>query len=395
MRSTLLEMLTYCRPMGSGTEQLFRRRWLYDLPGAYVDDYQNIHVKIGESRTLWSSHTDTVHGRDGYQGVQVSDTGIASLAPDPRWDNVPRLPAVNARAYAPIPKDIKLSRKQRRKRERARTFLDMRRTCLGADDTVGVYLMYEMIRARVPGYYVFHHGEERGGVGSSSLARAHGAYLSAHFDRAIALDRQDHGDIVISQFSERTASNAFAHALGAAINDLDGGLVYTPAHGVYTDTAEYAAHIPECTNLSVGYRYQHTSAETVDLRHVDRLLGVLCDLRPDEIPASRDPRVVAPVSPFDDLDDGITDRWSNRGLLLSGFDYTDDDGEDWDYQIRKAIDASLADDPPDDTADLRPSGVDAPFSSGRSDMSPVWGSRYRRPDYIKPVKPLKLAKGGK
>lgn len=248
MTSDLLEMLTYCRPAGSRTETQFRRRYLLNLPGAYVDTFRNIHVQVGDARVLWSCHTDTVHWKGGRQGVQVTGT-LAHLP----WGT--------------------------------------RSSCLGADDTVGVYLLREMIQRRVPGRYLFHFGEEVGGIGSSSLAAEYGDWLREQFDCAIALDRAGVGDIVTHQSHGRTCSDAFAASLGAAMGQLDRGLRYAGAHGVYTDTAEYAAAIPECSNLSVGYNRQHGKEEYVDLAHVDRLLQVLCDLDTARLTIARDPDV--------------------------------------------------------------------------------------------------------
>jgi hypothetical protein len=348
MRSTLIEMLTYRRPMGSATENAFRTRYLLSLKGAYVDEHKNIHVRVGESRTLWSSHTDTVHTRDGYQSVIVDERQIARLGKD---ETTP----VPVRAVAPIlvqQAGRKLSRRERKRLRRASNgvyTLQSPRTCLGADDTVGVYLMREMILQAVPGYYVFHYGEERGGIGSSALARTHAAYLSAHFDRAIALDRQGYNDIITHQFGMCTASEYFACALGDAMQALDSGLKYGPAIGVYTDTAEYAECISECTNLSVGYAHQHSSSEVVDLRHVDRLLGVLCDLRPDDVPAMRDPRVQEPEV---GIGTGMLRGWDDLGF---------------DYAIKDALDADYIFDE-DDPAYA--TGVDAPF----------WSKSYKRKD---------------
>lgn len=246
MRSTLLEMLTYCRPAGSRTETTFRRRYLVNLPGAYEDVYGNIHVAIGESRCLWSCHTDTVHRHQGRQSISLTET-IAHLPEGSRS------------------------------------------TCLGADDTVGVYLLREMILHQIAGYYVFHYGEECGGIGSSSLAREHAAFLRAEFDCAIAVDRAGEADIITHQAGGRTCSPAFTDSLARGLAAAGSGLQYRGTHGVYTDTAEYAGIIPECSNLSVGYGAQHTRHEFVDVRHVDRLLGALCDLDTTRLVIARDP----------------------------------------------------------------------------------------------------------
>jgi hypothetical protein len=254
--------------------------------------------------------------------VIVGADAIARLAPATR--QVLTLPA--------LPRLIGLSRRQRRRAIRiALTDARTRRSCLGADDTVGVYLLREMIRAGIPGYYVFHYGEERGGIGSSALARTHGDYLRAHFDRAIALDRQDTGDIVTHQSGMRTASDAFAHALGSALWHLDSDLEYFGTHGVYTDTAEYADLIPECSNLSVGYQRQHSEAETVDLAHVDRLCDVLCSgqLDTEALPVVRDPRAWMEYAALEQTEQRSLRLWPED--TYDDADYvTDDDPLDAD-----------------------------------------------------------------
>lgn len=258
MRSTLLEMLRYKRPMGSITERKFRNRWITTLPGAFTDQWGNMHVSVprpdgSASRVLWSAHTDTVHTNDGKQDVEVA---VVKGIP---WAQLPLRSTSN---------------------------------CLGADDTVGCYLMREMVIARVPGWYTFHYGEERGGVGARQLAAGYADWLTASFDCAIALDRADCGDVITHQ-GIRTASKAFAESLGAALGVASGDtLHYTPCRGVYTDTREYAGAIPECTNLSVGYQAQHRFAERVNLSHVDRLLDALLALDVSALVIERDPKAV-------------------------------------------------------------------------------------------------------
>jgi len=229
---------------------------------------------------------------------------------------------------------------------------------------VGVYLMREMILAGRPGAYVFHHGEERGGIGSALLAR-HEAQWLARFDMAIALDRQGTGDIVTHQFGMRTASDTFAESLASEIARHDPGLHYAPSPGVYTDTAEYAEIIPECTNLSVGYKGQHTTCESVDARHVDRLLGALLSLDVSQCVIARDPQL-------------YESEYGGRGLLV---------GDDWDmidgvadHRVPSYSLAGKVDKPA-----RRPSLVDALDDADateldRMNVSPWW-SKYRDTDY--------------
>src|ERR1019366_6093943 len=77
---TLLDMLTYCRPAGSGAESAFIARFVATLPGAVVDPFGNWHVIIGTSPILWSCHTDTVHDTSGRQTVHVAADGVVGLS---------------------------------------------------------------------------------------------------------------------------------------------------------------------------------------------------------------------------------------------------------------------------------------------------------------------------
>src|ERR1035437_5086882 len=118
--STLFDMLTYCRPAGSGSESAFVARFVATLPGATCDPFNNWHVVIGTSPILWSCHTDTVHTASGRQTVRIAADGVVGLS----W----------------------------RSRHTS--------SCLGADDTAGVWLCHQMILSGVPGHYIFHYGEE-------------------------------------------------------------------------------------------------------------------------------------------------------------------------------------------------------------------------------------------
>lgn len=238
-------MLTYMRPAGSDTEHAFITRYVKGLPGAVEDPYHNWHVVVGDSPILWSCHTDTVHHSEGFQTLHV-EKGIAGLS------------------------------------KRSKQFSN----CLGADDTAGVYLCREMILRGIPGHYVFHHAEERGGIGSSDLAYNPGAWLDG-VQFAIALDRKGTGDVITHQ-CRRCCSDAFADSLALELNK--GGLHYRADDtGLFTDTANYTNLIDECTNLSIGYAHCHSSKETLDLGFVGELLEALCRVDPANIINSRKP----------------------------------------------------------------------------------------------------------
>ncbi len=264
--SILMDMLTYCRPHGSLTERFFIDRFIRPLPGAYCHEFGNWHVAVGESKVLWSCHTDTVHHAEGRQTLHYDDqSGLISLS-------------------------------HRAKKTSS---------CLGADDTAGIFLLTQMIAAHVPGHYIFHYGEEAGGIGSRALAEDYGEWLST-FDCAIALDRRGTQDIITHQGGRRTASDAFARSLSAAL-----GLNHEPAQGIYTDTAEYAELIGECSNISVGYQHEHSKAETLDTRYLFYLADALCAFDASLLTFER--------NPDDDDDDYRTD---------GGFRYTWDPSDD-------------------------------------------------------------------
>ena len=250
----LLHMLTYRRPRGSATEQAFIKQFIAPLAPT-PDDYGNLHIWIDNpdgtpSRMLWSCHTDTVHRVDGLQTVR----------------------------YDPVTGIVELSRKARKRGS----------NCLGADDTAGVFLCTQMIAAQVPGHYIFHYGEESGGLGSSNLARL-SPELLGNAEIAIALDRRGTSDIITHQFGSRMASQIFALSLARELMHVDPLLDYAPTQGLYTDTAEYAGIIAECSNLSVGYLYEHQDREILCTGHTLRLLRALCAIDTSALIVEREP----------------------------------------------------------------------------------------------------------
>jgi hypothetical protein len=254
----LLEMLSYARPYNSPVEQSFVDIFVAPL-GARPDPFGNMILRIGEApQTLWSSHTDTVHHNPGKQKVLLHD-GIIRLS--------------QGRAG----------------------------TCLGADDAAGVWLMAEMARAKVPGLYVFHRGEEKGGLGSTWIAQ-HSPQLLTGISHAIALDRKGTQSVITYQMGERCCSAAFGEDLARR---LGLGYILDPT-GVYTDTANYTHLVPECTNLSVGYEREHGPTETLDLDHILALRDALCGGDFAGLTVARNPDDYAP------LDDLAWDRKEGR-----------------------------------------------------------------------------------
>jgi hypothetical protein len=162
---------------------------------------------------------------------------------------------------------------------------------LGADDKVGCYIMCRLIKENVGGLYIFHVGEESGGVGSRHISTRSPEVVKG-IKRAIAFDRRGHTDIITHQSGGKCASNEFASALADQINAHTPNMApkFAPSsHGVYTDTAEYTGLIPECTNVSCGYNSEHTTNENFDLIWLEAIfIPALLSVNWSTLPTVRD-----------------------------------------------------------------------------------------------------------
>ena len=240
----LLEMLTYKRPHLSATEQEFIERFIEPLgehPNVIsydTDAAGNIYVTTDvNSKTLFTAHVDTVHSKEGKQ-VVTHDKNINLIYLDDK--------------------------------------AALATNCLGADDTAGMWLMLQMIDAKVPGTYAFFRGEERGGIGSRHAAQ-HQADFFVQFDRAVAFDRRGTSDVITHQAGGRCCSDAFADQLANML--CAGNVTYMPCSGgIFTDTANLTDLIPECTNLSCGYDAEHSVNETLDAEHLLNMRDALINV---------------------------------------------------------------------------------------------------------------------
>lgn len=165
--------------------------------------------------------------------------------------------------------------------------------CLGADDGAGIWIMLNMIRAKVPGGYIFHTEEERGGIGARAVLAKHRDILK-RFDVAVAFDRPGDHEVITHQGGVECASEKFANALVRMLKE--GGLVQYAAssRGIFTDTKVYKDIIAECTNIGVGYTGQHGRGEDLDYDHLSRLNDVCIKLNWHALPVDRDPDQVKP-----------------------------------------------------------------------------------------------------
>jgi len=302
----LLSILRIARPHDSKAERQYGARLRYQIAALGLavesDDFGNLWANIPQKdkrapSILWSCHIDTVDARDDEKSVFIDENNIARL----------------------------------RKKKPGR--------CLGADDGAGIWLLLEMMRARVPGTYVFHRGEEKGRLGSIYVAQSESERL-ANIDVAIAFDRRGKDNIITHQMSERGCSEAFAKSLGLALNSVSNGALDYSADdtGSYTDTYSYFDLVPECCNLSVGYSGEHGPNETLDFAHLLKLRAAV--LRADfaALIVERDPMTVEYLD--------YSSNWGthSRGTYSSGW-------ADWrdNYRAEESASASASAERLDDT----------------------------------------------
>lgn len=228
----LLDIMTYRREHDSKGEQAFIKKYLKGFnpiknKAGEILAYSYEVKKKSKNNILWSCHIDTMHRSDPNtikQDVYLDQFDVA--------------------------------------------FVDDKNDCLGADNGAGVFLLLEMIEARIAGTYIFHRGEEKGCWGSSQIASDHEDFLKT-FTHAIAFDRKGTTSIITHQSGSRACSDK----LGLQLASLFGMNYRLDDTGVYTDTAEYTHLIPECLNISIGYANEHTSKESLNVAHVLTLRG--------------------------------------------------------------------------------------------------------------------------
>lgn len=236
---TLFLALSLKRPHGSKNVMKLRDHIASIRPElSVVDPFGNLWVTVDPgSKTIFTAHLDTVHGKPGDQPLFEKEGIISS-------------------------NDI-----------------------LGADDGAGCAILAGMISHNIAGTYVFTLGEECGGLGAKFIAKT---YDLSRFDRAIAFDRKGFKDICGMQGFRNMASREFVSALSDAL-----GMGHRWSEGIYTDNAEFVGTIPEIVNISCGYANAHTNKETLDLQYLMALYQkcleidweMLPVIGPEEIPS--------------------------------------------------------------------------------------------------------------
>lgn len=269
----LKDILSKKRPsMGTGMYNL--RDYVHKrIGGSYIDGYGNVIVdrlKGANKQVCFTAHLDTVHRDEGK----------------------------NPLVYDPV----------------TGLLTSKNKTQLGADDGTGVYLLLKLLEANVCGLYIFTLNEEIGGLGSEWMAE-NTPELFDDIDIAIGFDRRGKSDVIIAQAYGECASVEFAKSFADAIHSANPSLCYAPCTGVYTDTAEWAHLVPECTNISVGYDREHTQYESQDIYFLDNLLSGLLNLDWANLVVSR-----IPLDP--ELDEWS--RYSDTSVTSASPDYPDE-----------------------------------------------------------------------
>jgi len=267
---TLFDILAHRRPHGSDTEEACIAKHLDSLPKMTSDGFGNRILTIGKNPSvMFSCHTDTVHRDDGMQALFIDKTREEVFSGNSN--------------------------------------------CLGADDGAGIWLMLQMIKAGKRGLYVFHRGEECGGLGSQYIRDSTPELLDG-IKYCIAFDRKGYEDVITHQWSGRGCSETFATALSAAL----GGAYMPDSTGIFTDSDNYTDTIPECTNISVGYFDEHTALERLDYGFLGKLADKLRRISWETLPVERDPSIPSAANDY---------GWPtyNKGVLLPK-----DDELQWD-----------------------------------------------------------------
>lgn len=241
------------------------------------DSYGNLIIFVGNSKDImFTSHIDTCHfGNDDkleYQNLALSEEGVLFL------DN----PTNNQ--------------------------------VLGADDGTGVAIMLHMIRNNVSGTYAFFKDEESGRVGSEAYLQELGFDNFKNYKSCISFDRAGNGDIITHQSGIQCISDAFANSLicefasnGVALSKSD--------RGSFTDSFTFIWDIKECTNISVGYKFQHSYKEVQDIPFFEAICDAVVKIDWSSLPSERELEVVAPMNDFSGFNSDLYDFTEEDELM--------------------------------------------------------------------------------
>lgn len=227
------------------TENIFVLKNFQFLPDIKEDAHGNYYLKIGNSRSVFCCHLDTVSDKVEmvshiFEGDFVTTDGS---------------------------------------------------TILGADDRAGVTILTHMIENKIEGLYYFFIGEEVGCIGSSKASKDS---IFKDYDRIIAFDRKHTTDVITKMAGTRTCSDEFATELSSRLNEhlnnsaSEYNLSPCP-NGGNTDSGKFKYIIPECTNISVGYFNEHTKQEKQNISYLSALAEAVIKIDWESLPIEREP----------------------------------------------------------------------------------------------------------
>ena len=236
IKETFIKLTEFTYP--HGTED---RLFPFLPKGVQEDEVGNYFIKIGESDTMFTCHLDTCSSK--YEKVNHK-IGVQFIETDGT-------------------------------------------TILGADDKAGMTVLLYMIENKVPGLYYFFIGEEVGCIGSSAAAST---INFSKYKKCISFDRRGYGSVITEQMFGVCCSNEFAKDLASQLNKANLSFNFSPdPTGIFTDSACFIEHIPECTNISVGYFSEHHNDEKQDIRFLTNLCKAVVKVDWESLPIMRTP----------------------------------------------------------------------------------------------------------
>jgi hypothetical protein len=268
VRRKFLQLTKRTFPYGTENELIFF------LPNGYkTDEHGNYFIQIGESNTMFTCHLDTAS----------TNTKI-----------------INHRFVGNFIKTDGT-------------------TILGADDKAGMTVVLYMIENKVPGLYYFFIGEEVGCIGSRELS-VNFSEQYPHINKVVSFDRRGTESIITHQLMGRCCSDEFAVELSLRLNSVGQGLKMIPDDtGIMTDSAQFMDIVPECTNISVGYNYEHTIKEIQDIDFLSKLCRSCVLIDWESLPIVRNPDEEEVYM------DGEYDMYNENGELIEEDDFFEEE----------------------------------------------------------------------
>jgi len=145
---------------------------------------------------------------------------------------------------------------------------DNRIGCLGADDRAGLWIMLKILNSTKDIFKYFSFGiffdEEVGGNGSSAYKKDYPSYEKG-VKCFIGLDRRGVDDVALYGYDNNDLINIFEK------------YGYKRASGSFTDASNLSKTVA-CVNLSVGYDFEHTTAETQNMVGAKATYDILCEI---------------------------------------------------------------------------------------------------------------------